>query len=66
MRYGSDNSEFKDKSVKQWLEMNDAHEGNEALKLISQAKLIFPDFAIALKYFALRLAKQHNAVGGRE
>lgn len=37
--------------------MNDAHEVNEALKLISQAKLIFPDFAIALKYLALRLAK---------
>ena len=26
LRFGSENSEFKDKSVKKWLEMNDAHE----------------------------------------
>ena len=57
MRYGTENSEFKDKTVKKWLEMNDAHELNEALKLISEARLIFPDFAMALKYFALRMVK---------
>ena len=66
MRFGSENSEFKDKSVRQWLEMNDALDLNDALQLISEARLIFPDFAMALKYFALRLAKQHNAFGGRE
>ena len=57
MRYGTENSVFHDKTVRKWFEINGVQDANGALKLISEAKLKFPDFAIALKYFALRMVK---------
>ena len=50
MRYNTENSEFSQKTVRKWFEENGVQEPHEALELISEARLKFPDFAMALKY----------------
>ena len=53
MRRNVASSLFCDKTVKQWFDERNFKDGTEALEAIQDARMTYPDFAIALKYVSV-------------